>query len=260
MSMLVYSGSRIIKEPRKAPVSFYITFLVLLASFPLKPEAPDFPYITALLLAFGLHIIQLLVPLPPSPVLVMPSHLQFPLSDMLQHLFDSILLPVFAFFLPVFILTLFLLANSLSFPFTLNAILPAPAATRDAMLTLFFVLFILFLGLITQMILQTSSVHVKSGFGAANPTTWDAYGPTVGFSVRQSFFISASSYSQPFFFPAPLNLLRFFLISIPQHIMCLLGWKVRALQLRKVLETTLWCMFVLPFTVPFGVFWLWGLL
>lgn len=258
--LVLYSASRIVKEGRNAPIPFYLTFFALLPFFPLAPKAYDFLYFHILLIAFGLHIIQLLVPHPPSAVLFVPSTAELPLSVMLQYLFESILIPVIAFFLPLFILSLYLIASSISIPFTLSTFSPAPDATRDAILTLAFVILILFFGLLASMTLQAPSFHAKSVYVPRNTKSWDTYGPTIGLSVRQTFFASIFYYSQPFFFPAPLNLIHFILVSVPFHSFRMIGRERQALRLKHLLETTLWCMLVIPLAVPFGVVWLWGLL
>lgn len=260
--LLAYSASRMIKELWNTPLAFFFTFFTLLTFVPYGPGASDFPYFAILLTAFGLHIIQLLVPHSPSPSFIMPATFSLPLSIMVAYLIDTILMPSFIFFIPVFLISVFLLADSLSFVAFLESIPTSPTSTRDAMLTLLLVLAVLLLGLIITLTLQVPTLRSKPTRTSVSgtPRMWDNYGSNIGLTVRQTFFKTVFSYSQPFFFPAPLNILQFAIVSIPYFLASLAGDQRQAIRLQNVLNSVLWTIFVMPLVAPFGILWFWGLI
>ncbi|THH10551.1 hypothetical protein EW145_g1256 [Phellinidium pouzarii] len=260
--LMIYAASRILKGSWTSPVSFYLSLFAFVSSLPSTPEANDTSY-TPLLLSFSLHIIQLLVPQAPSSVTLIPQTFAFPLSVMLQDLITSIFIPAFFFFLPVFLVSFVLLSISVSDIFLAisnsMSLDPAPANARLTLLTLLFILLILFFSLITSMVLSSPSRSPTFDSSPAIPRTWDMYGSNVSLSVRQHFLRSISIYSTPHFFPAPLNLLWIIMVYCPCTLLRMIHQKRWAVRIKGTVEPVLWKVAVMPLALVFGAFWAWGM-
>ncbi|KAH8110667.1 hypothetical protein DFH11DRAFT_1514015 [Phellopilus nigrolimitatus] len=102
-----YAASRILKDTWRPAIPFYCTVLAFATTLPSTPESGDFSY-TLMLLSFFLHVIQSHMPLPPSPVMLMPRTFAVPLSAILHILLFKIIVPAFLFFLPACLISFFL--------------------------------------------------------------------------------------------------------------------------------------------------------
>ncbi|KAI5119066.1 hypothetical protein M0805_001525 [Coniferiporia weirii] len=261
--LMIYAASRILRGPRSTPISFYCIILAFISALPSTPEENDSSY-ALLLLGFLLHIIQLLLPYSPSPVFLAPRTFVFPLSVIFHNLVANVLTPAFLFFLPVFLILFFLLSFSvadmvLALGDLTTALDPAPASTRAALTLLFLILLVLFCCLVAYMVLYSPSHPPSTNSGPWVPKSWDAYGPNIGLSVRQHFLQSVSVCSDPYFFPAPLNLLWFILVRLPHKVLHLFRQGHLAARVSGTLEPVLWRLVVVPPALVLASIYAWGL-
>ena len=89
------------------------------------------------------------------------------------------------------------------------------------------------------------------------PPLWDRYSKRVGIEARQAFARIVSAYVNPYYFPAPLNILHFLLIQFPTAVLILSGRTVPSGLM--VAERVLWRVTVAPFVFLLSGFWLWNL-
>lgn len=73
----------------------------------------------------------------------------------------------------------------------------------------------------------------------------------------QYFFRIVRHYSEPNFFPAPLNLLSFVLVSLPSYALCLCRQRRMAARLQETVKPFLWRLIAMPWGLLFGIAWLW---
>lgn len=251
--LTVYATSRIARDSWRRAFPSYLTLLSFLFAMPSTPGPTDESY-SFLILAFTAYFVQLHLPLTPSPVFLTPFTRTTPLSVILHFFVKNIFGPVLSFFIPALIIAMFLLSISLSdvFLWTITNlhIDPSPVNARVGFFFLFSIVVVLFSCLLTSVLLISPSFEDNTALD------WNAYGTRVGLQTRRYFLHAVSTYSGPFFFPAPLNLLHVLLVLIPRKIL-------RRLALTSswegTVQATLWSFVVLPVAFAVGAVWAWGL-
>ncbi|KAF8649806.1 hypothetical protein AX16_005571 [Volvariella volvacea WC 439] len=224
--LLLLSASWLVRSWTLATVPYLITGVAFLLRVPYTLQPSDATFIL-LLWALALQFFIFHLPTPRSPLHFNPPH-TLPLSVLLHEVLSRIVLPVLGFFLPAFLATFFLLSASLSGTLstlvnTVSVSLPNPwmPASPPSVRVTFFLM------LISTLALMSSSICVlivskpwpaTSNSNPANPrpyailATWDRYSEYIGHAARVAFFRTYLTYSDPYYFPAPLNLLQVFFI------------------------------------------------
>jgi len=260
VALLVYSVSRLLTTKWTQNIHFALMAFSIILSSNLSPGMNDSTYIL-FLLSLSIHVVQLQLPLYPSPILLFPSLRSLPISCIFHTIVTQIFIPAFLFFLPAFLIVSFLLSLSLSDVFILlrpHAFFePAPENARFAFVILGSLVLALFSCLITCMVLASPTTVAPSRRAMLS---WDAYGTKVGLATRQTFYHAVHHYSRPHVFPAPLNLLEILLVILPCTILRIFKRERWAKRVEHTLERVLWTFVVFPLAVCFGSIWLWGLL
>lgn len=254
--IIVYASSQLCKRWEITIVPSILTLLAFLSCLPSIPRPQDGAY-SVLLLAVSLQLLQLHLPRSPSPLLLLPFDFALPLATLVQHGIFKIFLPVITFFLPALLLAFFLLSTSLSdvllhLTFTIAAG-PSPLEARTAYLALLAVLFILLLCSLMMLIL----VYPYLSSQDPPPGRWDRFSRSIGSGARGAMVSVIATYTRPTYFPPPLNLLQFALVSIPSWIFRMLGRERWQAQINSV-EEILWLVFVTPLVVVLSGIYLWG--
>lgn len=230
-------------------------------SFPSVPFPDETPFIF-LYFALAFQIMFLHFPYPPSPLFLLQVHRSLPLSVLLTYSMSHMFLPVVLFFLPVTLLTVFLLSASLADPtlkfFSLIKLDSSPMQTRTVFLVLFaVVLLFLFLSLIVGAATFPSTLietdHTRSSHGR----NWDRFSRRVGLDARRAFIGALVRYSQTYYFPPPLNLLQLVFVRLPWFVLFLFG-KDPLLHL-GVAERFIWRIAVGPVVWVAAGIWFWSL-
>lgn len=259
VALLIYSVSRLLTARWKQNIHFALTAISVMASKNFSPGMNDGTYIL-FLLSLSLNIVQLQLPVLPSPILLIPSSRTLPISCIFYTIITQIFIPALLFFLPVLLLVSLLLSLSLSDVFLLlqpeSFFGPAPENARFAFVMLGSLILALFSCLITCMVLASPTVSQPR----RAVLTWDAYGTKVGLAARRTFFRAVQHYSRPYPFPAPLNLLEILFITIPSILLRALKREKMAHHFEHTLKRVLWTSLVLPLAICAASVWLWGLI
>lgn len=254
--MVVYSFSEVCRA-KSTFIPAAITFLSLASHLPSVPLANDVAF-GGLLVALTLNVLQLHVPVHPSPIFLLPPSDVLPLSTLVWHGMSRIFLPVMAFFLPSILIFFFLLSMSLSnilstIPFLTNNCGPSPLEARTA----FVFLLVILLGIMICSIIML--ILVYPFYSSTNASsTWDRYSHSVGLNARRAFVRVVIAYSGRKIFPPPFNLL-YLLVAVPKAIFRLVGAE-RPLVWFDKLQDVLWHLTILPCSLVAGSFFCWGLL
>ncbi|EJD03588.1 uncharacterized protein FOMMEDRAFT_145863, partial [Fomitiporia mediterranea MF3/22] len=107
----IYAISRILGDSWPSTTPFVLTLMAFLSALPGMPGRHEISH-NVLLIAFALHVVQLLLLRSPSLSLLDPCSSTFVPSLMLQNLLVSVFMPTFLLFVPYLILLLVLLAVS----------------------------------------------------------------------------------------------------------------------------------------------------
>ncbi|KAF8343009.1 uncharacterized protein EI90DRAFT_3031052 [Cantharellus anzutake] len=242
-------------------------FPILVAFVVYGPHIPDpgsFSY-TLLLLSYCWSILLLLLPFPPTPIYLLTP--RGALSASLE--FRSLLVPaVFRpvlFFLPLILISLFLLSNGLGGPdpWSLSPLLDTPAIisglipsapppTRIA----FFILLVLsffFAALFAASSLIRHSTRPGNEMVASSRTGRRSLSP----EILRELLIATTIYSRPRRYPPPLNLIPFVLIVLPRYATRLFGKRDTVERFFTHVDTVLWSTLVLPLEVIIAGLWRW---
>lgn len=242
------------------------SFLLVLFSFMFSLPSVPFPDETlymVLYLALALQIMFLHFPHPPSPLFLLPVHWSLPLSVLLTYSVSHMFLPVILFFLPVTLLAVLLLSASLADTtlkfFSLMTLDPSPLQTRTVFLILLAaVLLLLLLSLIVGAAKFPSISMTADNSRSPHGQKWDRYSRRVGLGARKAFIRALVRYSQPYYFPPPLNLLHLIFVRFPWLVLSLFGQNGPFLHL-EVAERMLWRVTVGPVIWVVAGIWFWGL-
>ncbi|KAH8102600.1 hypothetical protein BXZ70DRAFT_890543 [Cristinia sonorae] len=251
---MVYALGRLCTRWDATIVPFLLTLLAFLSCLPAIPRPQDGAY-AVLLLALSLHVLQLHLPRPPSPLVLLPFVTIFPLATLVQHGILKIFLPVIAFFLPALLLALFLLSLSLSdflqglHLIVRSASVPSPIEARTGFLALLAAVFILVLCSLMMFVL----VYPHFSSEDAPPSRWDRYSRPIGLEARRAMIsiIAKYSFSDSTSFPVPLNLVSFTFVAVPSWTLSLLGFEDWQSRMRTV-DDILWLIFAAPLAFDAG--------
>ena len=249
--IVTYAVSRILRDGwfSATLVPFTLTLLSFCLAYPLVPLRQTDAYRT-LLLSFGLHIIQSLLPYSPSFSSLAPRSSSFAISSILHNLFGRVFIPAIRLFIPYFLLLLVLLVVAIRDEIFFHAL----TASDFGMYFLIF-LIVSLSSLIISLALSSSSVTPAPLRHPDVPASWDLYGTNVGLLTRYHFFSTVFRYSAPYYYPAPLNLLQLVLVRLPCFVLLLSRQKRGVSWIRGTMEPILWRITVLPVALVVGVAW-----
>lgn len=258
--LILYPMTSLARPWSLSTTPFLLVFLALLVCLPTVPFPGDTTF-TILLLALAFHLWQLHSSCTPSPIFLFPVEKGLPLRTFLGQSTSRILFPALMFFLPVLLLTAFLLSISLADTFLqviylhFSSLGPAPMETRSALLTLF--------GVETLLLAISLSILALSFSSRALPPdrpadAWDHYSTPVGLDARRSFARAVAAYPTPYTFPPPFSIIRLLLIQVPSVVFHLIGLDSLYPYLETV-ERILWRITVGPVALVVAGLWLWGL-
>jgi len=239
---------------------FLLAFLPYIFSLPSVPQ-PDDTSFMVLHFALGLQILFLHFPHPPSPVFLLPFQLSLPLSTLLTHSMSRMFFPVVIFFLPVTFLAAVLLSASVA-ETTLGFLSmipsdPSPMQSRVVFLLLFaVVILLLLLSLIVGAAKYPFILMAEDKMLLPLGQNWDRYSRRVGLDARKTFVAALVRYSQPYYFPPPLNVVQLVFIRLPWRVLLILGKKGPFPHL-EVVERILWRASVGPIVWLMSGVWLW---
>ncbi|KIK71207.1 hypothetical protein GYMLUDRAFT_33347 [Collybiopsis luxurians FD-317 M1] len=210
--LLIISVSAILHSwSTSAP--FAVTLFAFLFQLPSSPSPQDLSF-NLLLLALLIHIIQLHIPVFPSPFLLCWPERCLPLAALIVSGVFGTILQAILFFLPVLLLSVYFLSYAMSDVFLLSSFLnlPAPIPTRE----IFFILaassfVVTFLSILVLLPSYMSAVSGRS--------SWDRYSISTGQDARVQFYSAVIRYSKTYPFPPPFNILHFVLITLPAYIL-----------------------------------------
>jgi hypothetical protein len=228
-------------------IPFLLAFLAFASCLPSVPLPGDLSF-DALLVVFAIHVWQLHFPRTPSPIFLLPFDSALPLCTLLWHSISRALYPILKVFLPVLVLTWFLLYLSLADTFLqLHHLHGSPIDTRIAFFVLFLVeLLVLIPSLFIPVLIPPTTSSVDNpGVGL------DRYSTPVGLDARKAFLRAVMTYASPHYFPTPVHVLRLLIrlfsvvlrpINLPP------GYSVEA-------EKLLWRVVVGPVAAVIGGLW-----
>lgn len=254
--MVTYALTKFYDRPKPSMLPHVLVLGSFVAHLPWLPHPDDLAF-GVLLFAFSWLVVDLHLPWSTSPLHLVPAELILPRSVLILHGVSRVFLPVVTLFLPALLLSLFLLSTSLAdfFPNTLvTAFTPAPMESRVAFLSLLAVLFLLMICSLIMLIIvyPTFASHPL-------PSPWDKCSRPIGLEARRFYIRTVVQYSDPYFFPAPFNVLRV-LIRLPEMVSVMFrdpGGAPRIPAIRLV-ERVVWRVTMAPLAAVFGAFWLWG--
>ena len=254
--MVAYALTKLYNRPTASMLPHVLVLGSFVAHLPWVPHPNDFAF-AVLLFAFSWMVVDLHLPWPTSPLHFFPAQLILPRSVLILQGVSRVFLPVVTFFLPSLLLSLFLLSTSLAdlFPNSLATVLaPAPMESRVAFLVLLAILLLLMIcSLIMLVIVYPTFVsHPMS-------SPWDVYSRPIGLEARRFYIRTVVRYADPYFFPAPFNVLRL-AIRLPEMVSFPFGGDTPRLSAAvRHAERAAWRVTMVPLAAVFGVFWLWGL-
>ena len=255
----LYALSKLFTIWSSATLPFLLVLISFLMSLPSPPLPNMFAY-TLLLVAFSWKILLLHLPVQPSPLFLLPPEQMLPLAVLVWRGLARTFVPIVAFFIPGLFISLVLLSISLNDRFyfvgavTFTTI-PSPMESRAVFLALFTILFIFLCCALGFSVLIHPFLAPHEGPARSS---WDRYSSSVGLEARQAYNRAVRTYSVPYYFPAPLNILHILFVRIPRAVLILAGYKAMPRSL-EVVERVLWRFTVAPFTLALSALWLWNL-
>jgi hypothetical protein len=253
---MVYSISSLLN-----PSTFLFAPLVLVAgafllSLPETPYPGDTSY-SLLLGALILHVLLLHLPRAPSPNFLVSPQVTLPLATLLWHQFTRTLYPCILFYLPAMSLASFFLSIALKdsiphFPIVFTLPQAAPMETRVAFSALWCI--IVFLMITSSVLFVLFSASLLS-ISSQTISPWDRYSVAVGLQSRRIFATAVATYSVPYYFPPPFNLLQILFVNIPQHLSRIFGWKLSPVN--EQIEGILWHLTTGLLAFVVAGCWLW---
>ena len=248
--IIIYSLATTLEAPATC-LPFFLVFLCFVVS---RAPIPGEATYTLTILATLLNILQLHLPLPSSPIHLLPPRLILPLSAFLLDGFTAVSIPVILFFAPLLAVASYLLSSALADVLLTTSLKPAPMEARAMLLTFSGFVLLLTVSSLAFAILSSS----QRAQGNSGPTdSWDRYSLRVGLKSRRIFVRTIAKYTSPSYFPLPFNLLSLVLVRIPRVLILLLRKSEWITRVDK-LETALWSVLVLPLSCVLAGFWLWG--
>lgn len=254
----LYSLSRISLAQPSSSMPYTVIALLFLFTHPSTPPiSPDNIVYSIVVVVFSWLVIELHLPIQPSPLFLLPQDFVLPLAVLVWRSVSRIFLPVITFFLPALTLSFFLLSLSLSglaLPFDLAA-LPAPMESRVGLLFLSTMLSLLLWCSLTMPVLLYPFIASESVVAAS---LWDRYSKPVGLEARRVFAHAVALRAGPTSFPAPLNLVQLLAVRLPTCLLRVAGRRDLSSRI-GVVEQVIWTALVAPLAVTVAGLWGWGL-
>lgn len=252
--LIIYSTASLFKPPALPIVPFACVAGAFLFTLSSAPFPGDTSY-SILLGALLLHVLLLHLPRTPSPNFLLSPEIALPIATLLWHEFSRTLCPCVLFFLPATILASLFLSIALEdsiprFPTTLMLVELAPMETRVAFSFLWIILILLMISSAVLFVLFSGS-----SISSRQVSSWDRYSVAVGLRARRIFATAVATYSVPYYFPPPFNLLQILFVHIPQTLVQSFGWKVSPVA--EQIERILWYSTTGP--LAFAVIACWSL-
>ena len=241
--LTIYSIASLLRPPKLPVVPFAFvagTFVFTLSSAPFPGDTPYSFLLGALLL----HVLLLHLPQTPSPIFLFSPEFTVPLATVLWHQFTRTIYPCVLFFLPATILASFFLSIALedSVPHFLSVFTPPPMEIRIAFSVLWIILMLFITVSAALLVLFNGSFHSTSSQPVCS---WDRYSVAVGLRSRRIFAAAVATYSEPYYFPPPFNLLQIIFVHLPRLLLRLFG---KEGLVTKRIEGVLWCLTTGPLT------------
>ncbi|GAB1524189.1 hypothetical protein RhiTH_007342 [Rhizoctonia solani] len=225
--LLFYCIFAFLDNPQFGSWPFILIAISLLYSLPSSP-APEGSFRSLMLCSFIGLLIKLHIASPPTPLLFFQPNTALPFAVYIRTIFSQTVTPTLTFFAPILLALMFFLSLSVADPLSPPWITllmgpsdprphPTPYTTRMMVFTFF--LFIL----IAIPFFITSLVLLPSRHRTDKKDEWDTYGTLTGVRARRAFVRALVTYSQPEYFPAPLNFARILWVTIPRIVLELLG-------------------------------------
>ena len=184
-----YGISKFLQDFSWAKTPFLITAATFLSASPM-PSSSDVGY-SVILILLCIHIIQLHIPSPPSPIYLFPFAQALPLATLIWNGFAKIYLPVLLLFLPALLVVSIILSFSLAditvTPATV--VLASPLEARTVFLLLVVVLLLLLICSLGMLVLVYPFIASHSSGSA-----WDRYSTSLGLDARRSFVHTVLQY------------------------------------------------------------------
>ncbi|KAJ3895100.1 hypothetical protein GG344DRAFT_73503 [Lentinula edodes] len=238
--VLIVLSTAVILHSWTASMPFALTLAAFLLNLPSAP-LPSESSFNILLLSLGLLLIQLHLPLCPSPFLFIRPERCLPLAALIVNSVFGPIMKVLLLFLPVLLLSVLFLSYALSDVFLVVSfvLVPAPIPTRELFFILVASTFIIIL--LSVLVLVPASISYVRGY-----SSWDQYSASNGQMARAQFYRSVVRYSKPYPFPPPFNILYFVFIFVPAQVLPYFDISISSLS---ILEKILWRAIVGPFVV-----------
>jgi hypothetical protein len=251
--LIIYSTASLLSPPTLLIAPFVLVSGAFLFSLPATPFPGDTSY-SILLGALLLHVLLLHLPRFPSPNFLISPQATLPLATLLWHQFTRTLYPCILFYFPATLLASFFLSIALEdsiphIPLVFTFAQTAPMETRVVFCALWFIL--VFLMIISSVLLLLFSTTLPS----QTISPWDKYSMAVGIQSRRIFASAVATYSVPYYFPPPFNLLQILFVHIPQVLSRFFGWKLS--QVTEQIEGVLWHLTTGLIVFVVAGCWLW---
>ena len=216
--IVIYALSRVLRDHWTIALPYYIVILGFYVALPSVPQAGNYSY-SYLVLSYCINIIQLLLPIPASPSLLLPNTSFLTLSSIAQDHITRIFIPAIIYFTPAFtlpfIVLIFTSVNIPSVAFLNDMLATVPESARIGLQLILFLLIGFLISVITSMVLSSSVLPPDGVNSTRVPCQWKNYGPRFDFLTRQYLYAAILDYSSARFYPAPFNLIYIVFIRIP---------------------------------------------
>lgn len=253
--LMIYATASLLKPPTFLVAPFAFVAGAFLFTLPSAPFPGDTSY-SILLAALLLHVLLLHLPRTPSLNFLLSPEVTLPLATLLWREFLQTIYPCILFFLPATILSSFFLSTALedSIPRFLTSrtlVEPAPMEIRAAFSVLWIILILLMIFSAVLLVLFSGS-----SISSEQLYSWDRYSVAVGLQSRRVFATAVATYSVPYYFPPPFNLLQLLFVHIPHLFVQFFGWKVSPVT--EQIERVWWYLTTGPLTFVVAACWLWN--
>ncbi|QRW22149.1 hypothetical protein RhiXN_09736 [Rhizoctonia solani] len=260
--LLFYCIFAFLDNPQFGSWPFILIAISLLYSLPSSP-APEGSFRSLMLCSFIGLLIKLHIASPPTPLLFFQPNTALPFAVYIRTIFSQTVTPTLTFFAPILLALMFFLSLSVADPLSPPWITllmgpsdprphPTPYTTRMMVFTFF--LFIL----IAIPFFITSLVLLPSRHRTDKKDEWDTYGTLTGVRARRAFVRALVTYSQPEYFPSPLNFARILWVTIPRIVLELLGRPRASEWWAETVAIWVWRGWVGWIGVVFALLWLAG--
>lgn len=253
--IMIFSLASLLRPPIALLTTHLLVFLSFVVCLPNSP-IPGYASFNFLLLSMISYLLQFHLPTSPSPTFFFFVHQTLPLSLFLWNGFKRAVIPIFAFFLPLFLVASYLLFYCLGdFFFRTLESAPHLTAAPDVTTSAFVWLSLIALAVIPISIIM--SISSTSPLSGPESDPWDRFSPSIGMESRRVFTKVVAKYSTPYFFPTPFNLLPLVFVCFPSLLLRLFKKTEWQPTLHRVLQG-IWVVFILPLSTVTAGLWVWG--